>query len=128
MLSFFKINHYLNRNRKNRRSRSRQKVIKTKNDNVRAKSCMIEKNCEHIVKFARSLNWKCNKQKRKWLKDAILKSRKLFFLIKKIIDIDIFVDTLIHRWISSSNQRWIARHYLFTRLTHSIRFIIIISI
>jgi hypothetical protein len=36
------------------------------------------------------------------------------------------VDTLIRRWISSSNQRWIARHYLFKRLIHSIRFIIII--
>jgi hypothetical protein len=32
-----------NLNRKNRHSRSRQRVIKTKNDNVCAKSCMIEK-------------------------------------------------------------------------------------
>jgi hypothetical protein len=38
------------------------------------------------------------------------------------------VDTLIRRWISLSNQRWIVRHYLFTWLTHSIRLIIIISI
>jgi hypothetical protein len=38
------------------------------------------------------------------------------------------VDTLIRRWISSSNQRWIARHYLLTRLIHSTRLIIIISI
>jgi hypothetical protein len=43
MLSFFKINHNLNLNRKNRRSRFRQKMIKTKNDNVRAKLCIIEK-------------------------------------------------------------------------------------
>jgi hypothetical protein len=50
------------------------------------------KNCEHIVKSARSSNWKCNQQKRKWLKNAILKSRKLFFSIKKIIDIDILND------------------------------------
>jgi hypothetical protein len=28
------------------------------------------------------------------------------------------VDTLVRRWTSSSNQRWIARHYLFTRLSH----------
>jgi hypothetical protein len=43
MSSFFKINHNLNLNRKNRRSRFRQRVIKAKNDNVRAKSCTIEK-------------------------------------------------------------------------------------
>ncbi len=40
---FFRINHSLNLNRKKRRSRSRQKVIEAKNDNVCAKSCMIEK-------------------------------------------------------------------------------------
>jgi hypothetical protein len=42
MQLFFIINHNLNLNRKNQRFRSRQKVIKAKNDNVRAKSCMIE--------------------------------------------------------------------------------------
>jgi hypothetical protein len=42
MQSFFKINHNFNFNRKNRRFQSRQKMIKTKNDNVRAKSCMIK--------------------------------------------------------------------------------------
>ncbi len=43
MQSFFKINHNFNLNRKNQDSRFRQKMIKTKNDNVRAKSCMIKK-------------------------------------------------------------------------------------
>ncbi len=43
MQLFFKINHNLNLNRKNRRFQSRQKMIKAKNDNVRAQSCMIEK-------------------------------------------------------------------------------------
>jgi hypothetical protein len=43
MQLFFRINHNLNLNRKNRRSRFRQKVIKAKNDNACAKSCMIEK-------------------------------------------------------------------------------------
>jgi hypothetical protein len=38
------------------------------------------------------------------------------------------VDTLVRRWISSSNQRWVARHYLLTRLAHSTRLIIIILI
>ncbi len=42
MQSFFKINHNFNLNRKNRRSRSRQKIIKAKNDNVNTKSFMTE--------------------------------------------------------------------------------------
>jgi hypothetical protein len=50
------------------------------------------KNCEHIVKVVKSSNWKCNQQKRKWLRDTILKSREFFFAIKKIIDIDILND------------------------------------
>ncbi len=43
MQSFYKINHNLNLNRKNWRFRFRQKMIKAKNENVRAKSCMIKK-------------------------------------------------------------------------------------
>ncbi len=43
MQSFFEINHNFNFNRKNRRFRSRQRIIKAKNDNVNAKLCMIEK-------------------------------------------------------------------------------------
>jgi hypothetical protein len=62
------------------------------------------KNCEHIVKFARSSNWKCNQQERKWLKNAILKSRKLFFLIKKIIDIDILNDIKTKNCFKKSNN------------------------
>ncbi len=50
------------------------------------------KNCEHIVKSVKSLNWKCNQQKRKWIKNAILKSRSLFHAIQRIIDIDILND------------------------------------
>ncbi len=42
MQSLFKINHSLNLNRKNRRFWFRQKMIKAKNDNVNAKSCMIK--------------------------------------------------------------------------------------
>jgi hypothetical protein len=50
------------------------------------------RNCEHIVKFVKSSNWKCNQQKRKWIKDAILKSRSFFYAFQKIIDIDILND------------------------------------
>jgi hypothetical protein len=42
MQLFFKINHSFNLNRKNRRFWFRQKMIKAKNDNVNAKSCMIK--------------------------------------------------------------------------------------
>jgi hypothetical protein len=45
-----------------------------------------------------------------------------------IINCIINVDTLIRRWISSSDQGWIVRHYLLTRRVHSIWLIIIISI
>jgi hypothetical protein len=50
------------------------------------------KNCKHIVKSVKSSNWKCNQQKRKWIKNAILKSRSLFYAIQRIIDIDILND------------------------------------
>jgi regulator of replication initiation timing len=50
--SFFKINHNLNLNRKNLRFRLRQKVIKAKNDNARAKSCMIEKNVNTFLNLS----------------------------------------------------------------------------
>jgi hypothetical protein len=50
------------------------------------------KNCEHFVKFVKSSNWKCNSQKRKWIKDAIKKNRNLYHVVKKIANIDILND------------------------------------
>jgi hypothetical protein len=50
------------------------------------------RNCEHIVKFVKSSNWKCNQQERKWIKNAILKSRLFFYAFQKIIDIYILND------------------------------------
>ncbi len=50
------------------------------------------KNCEHIVKSVKSSNWKCNQQKRKWIRNAILKSRSFFHAIQRIINIDILND------------------------------------
>jgi hypothetical protein len=38
------------------------------------------------------------------------------------------VNTLVRRWTSSPNQRWTARHYLFTRLAHPVRLTTITSI
>jgi hypothetical protein len=62
------------------------------------------KNCEHIVKIIRSSNKKCNQQKKKWLKDTILKSREFFFVIKKIIDIDILNDIKTEDCKSKNNN------------------------
>jgi hypothetical protein len=62
------------------------------------------KNCEHIIKSAKSSNWKCNQQERKWLKNAILKSWKLFFSIKKIIDTDILNDIKTEDCFRKSNN------------------------
>jgi hypothetical protein len=50
------------------------------------------RNCEHIVKFVKSSNWKCNQQEKKWIKNAILKSRSFFYAFQRIIDIDILND------------------------------------
>ncbi len=83
--------------------------ISTENDKSEKQQCSCEiihdwKNCEHIIKSARSSNWKCNQQKRKWLKDATLKSRKRFFSIKKIIDIKILNDIKTKDYYKKSNN------------------------
>jgi hypothetical protein len=52
MSSLFKINFSLNLNRKNRRSRSRQKMMKEENNNVHAKICMIEKNVNTLLNLS----------------------------------------------------------------------------
>jgi hypothetical protein len=62
------------------------------------------KKCKYIVKFVRSSNWKCNQQERKWLRDAILKLRELFFFIKKIIDINILNDIKTKDCYNKSNN------------------------
>jgi hypothetical protein len=50
------------------------------------------RNDEHIVKFVKSSNWKCNQQEKKWIKNAILKSRSFFYAFQRIINIDILND------------------------------------
>ncbi len=60
--------------------------ISSEDDKNEKRQCVCEvmhdwKNCEHIVKSVKSSNWKCNQQERKWIKDAILKSRSLFHAI-----------------------------------------------
>ncbi len=71
--------------------------ILSKSDKSEKRQCVCEvmhdwKNCEHIVKSVKLSNWKCNQQKRKWIKNAILKSRSLFYALQRIIDIDILND------------------------------------
>ncbi len=48
--------------------------------------------CEHIVKFVKSFNWKCNQQEKKWIKNAILKSWSFFYAFQRIININILND------------------------------------
>jgi hypothetical protein len=71
--------------------------ISTESDKNETRQCVCEimhdwKNCEHIVKSVKSSNWKCNQQEKKWIKDAILKSRSFFHAIQRIINIDILND------------------------------------
>jgi hypothetical protein len=71
--------------------------ISSESDKSEKRQCVCKvmhdwRNCEHIVKFVRSSNWKCNQQKRKWIKNAILKSRSFFYAFQRIIDIDILND------------------------------------
>jgi hypothetical protein len=71
--------------------------ISSENDKSEKRQCSCEvmhdwRNCEHIVIFVKSSNWKCNQQKRKWIRNAILKSRSLFYAFQRIIDIDILND------------------------------------
>jgi hypothetical protein len=71
--------------------------ISSESDKSEKRQCVCEvmhdwKNCEHIVKSVRLSNWKCNQQERKWIKNAILKSRSFFHAIQRIIDIDILND------------------------------------
>jgi hypothetical protein len=103
MSSFFKINHSLNLSCKNRRSRFQQKMIKAKNDNVRAKTCMIEKIMNTLLNLSNH-QIEMQSTKKKWLKDTILKSREFFFVIKKIIDIDILNDIKTENCKSKNNN------------------------
>jgi hypothetical protein len=52
--------------------------------------CMHDWNkCDHIRKSIRSSNWKCNSQKKKWIRETIKNNRWLYFKIKKMTNIDI---------------------------------------
>jgi hypothetical protein len=93
------VNAIILQNQSQSQSQSQKSTfsISSENDKSEKRQCVCEvmhdwKNCEHIVKFVRSSNWKCNQQKRKWIKNAILKSRSFFYAIQKIIDIDILND------------------------------------
>jgi hypothetical protein len=55
------------------------------------------RNHKHIVKFIKSSNWKCNQYEKKWIKNAILKSRSFFYAFQKIIDIDILNDIKVEQ-------------------------------
>jgi hypothetical protein len=85
--------------------------ISSENDRSEKRQCSCEmmhdlRNCEHIVKFVKSSNWKCNSQERKWIRDAIKKNRNLYHAVKKIADIDILDDIKKEdcKWKSRKNK------------------------
>jgi hypothetical protein len=63
------------------------------------------KNCEHIVKFVNSSNWKCNQQKKK-LRDAIKENWNPYHAVKKFVNIDILNDIKKkdYKWRSRENK------------------------
>jgi hypothetical protein len=85
--------------------------ISSKNDKSEKRQCSCEtmhdlRNCEHIVKFVKSSNWKFNSQKRKWIKNAIKENRNLYHAVKKIANIDILNDIkkVNCKWKSKKNK------------------------
>ncbi len=65
------------------------------------------RNCEQIVKFVKSSNWKCNSQERKPIKNAIKENRNFYYVVKKIADIDILNDIKKedYKWRSKKKQK-----------------------
>ncbi len=93
------VNAVILQNQSQSQSQSQKSTfsISSENDRSEKRQCVCKvmhdwKNCEHIVKSVKSSNWKCNQQEKKWIKNAILKSRSLFHAIQRIIDIDILND------------------------------------
>ncbi len=93
------VNAIIFQNQSQSQSQSQKSTfsISSENDKSEKRQCSCKvmhdwKNCEHIVKFVKSSNWKCNQQERKWIKNAILKSRSFFYAFQRIIDIDILND------------------------------------
>jgi hypothetical protein len=93
------VNAIILQNQSQSQSQSQKSTfsISLKNDKSEKRQCSCEvmhdwRNCEHIFKFVKSSNWKYNQQERKWIKNAILKSRSFFYAFKKIINIDILND------------------------------------
>jgi hypothetical protein len=86
--------------------------ISSESDKNEKRQCLCDvmhdllKNCEHVVKSIKSLNWKCNSQKRKWIKEAIKENWNLYYVVKKFVDIDILNDIKKEdcKWRSKRNK------------------------
>ncbi len=81
-------------------------------------ACVFSAFCRLLYVCVRALSWACA-----WFYCSV---KTLLYLIEKnktskYRDFIISVGTLVRRWTPSSNQRWTARHYLFTRLAHPVR-------
>jgi hypothetical protein len=93
------VNAIIFQNQSQSQSQSQKSMfsISSKNNKSEKRQCSCKimhdwRNCEHIVKFVKSSNWKYNQQERKLIRNAILKSRLLFYAFQEIIDIDILND------------------------------------
>jgi hypothetical protein len=85
--------------------------ISSENDKSEKRQCSCDvmhdlKNYEHFMKFVKSSNWKCNSQKRKWVRDAIKKNWNLYHVFKKIANINILNDIKKEdcKWKSRKNK------------------------
>ncbi len=64
------------------------------NDKNKTRQCIYDcmhdwNKCNHIFKSIKSSNWKCNSQKRKWIKKAIKNNRWFYFKMKNMTNINI---------------------------------------
>jgi hypothetical protein len=69
--------------------------------------CMHDWNkCDHIRKSIKSSNWKCNSQKKKWVREAIKNSRWLYFKIKNMTNTYILNEIKSEDCKNDKKKKW----------------------
>jgi hypothetical protein len=69
--------------------------------------CMHDWNkCDHIRKLTKSSNWKCNSQKKKWIRKAIKNNRWFYFKIKNMTNIDILNEIKSEDCKNDKKKKW----------------------
>jgi hypothetical protein len=109
------VNVVILQNQSQSQTQSQSKIstfsISSENDNSEKRQCSCDvmhdlKNCERFMKFVKSSNWKCNLQKKKWIKNAIKENWNLYHVVKKIANINILNDIKKEdfKWKSRKNK------------------------